>query len=83
MERRLTAVEAGTSRMAPTLDAAWGALQALISQEQEQEQGPEPSVEDDGDEEEETEEMLREKGAESGNPEGQEGSGNGGDVVMG
>ena len=85
MERWLTAVEAGTSRMAPTMDAAWGALQALISQEQEQEQeqGPEPSVEDDGDEEEETEETLREKGAESGNPEGQEGSGNGGDVVMG
>ena len=83
MERRLTAVEAGTSRMAPTLDAAWGALQALISQEQEQEQGPEPSVEDDRDEEEETEETLREKGAESGNPEDQEGSGKGGDVVMG
>ena len=83
MERRLAAVEAATNRMAPTLDAAWGALQALISQEQEQEQGPEPSVEDDGDEEEETEETLREKGAESGNPEGQEGSRNGGDVVMG
>ena len=85
MERRLAAVEAATNRMAPMLDAAWGALQALISQEQEQEQeqGPEPSVEDDGDEEEETEETLREKGAESGNPEDQEGSGNGGDVVMG
>ena len=85
MERRLMAVEAGMNRMGPTLDAAWGALQALITQEQEQEQeqGPEPSVEDDGDEEEETEEMLREKGAESGNPEDQEGSGNGGDVVMG
>ena len=83
MERRLAAVEAATNRMVPTLDAAWGALQALISQEQEQEQGPEPSVEGDEDEEEETEETLREKGAESGNPEGQEGSGNGGDVVMG
>ena len=67
--------------MGPTLDAAWGALQALISQEQEQ--GPEPLVEGDEDEEEEAEEMLREKGAESGNPEDQEGSGNGGDVVMG
>ena len=73
--------------MAPTLDAAWGALQALISQEQEQEQeqeqGPEPSVEDDEDEEDETEETLRDKGAELGNSEGQEGSGNGGDIVMG
>ena len=68
------AVEAGTSRMVPTLDAAWGALQALISQEQEQgqEQGPEPSG--DEDEEDEAEETLRENGAESGN---------GGDVVMG
>ena len=64
----------------PTLDAAWGALQALISQEQEQEQeqeqgqeqGPEPSG--DEDEEEEAEETLRENGAELGN---------GGDVVMG
>ena len=83
MERRLAAVEAATNRMAATLDMAWGALQALISQDQEQEQGPEPSVEDDEDEEEETEETLRDKGAESGNPEGQEGSGNGGDVVMG
>ena len=78
LERRLAAVEAGTSRMAPTLDAAWGALQALISQEQEQEQeqgqeqGPEPSG--DEDEEEEAEETLRENGGESGN---------GGDVVMG
>ena len=54
MERRLAAVEVAMNRMAPTLDAAWGALQALISQEQEQEQGPEPSVEDDKDEEEET-----------------------------
>ena len=45
--------------------------------------GPELSVEGDEDEEEETEETLRENGAESGNPEGQEGSGNGGDVVMG
>ena len=80
MERRLTAVEAGMNRMVPMLDTAWG---ALISQEQEQEQGPEPSVEDDKHEEEETEETLREKGAESGNQEGQEGSGNGGDVVMG
>ena len=83
MEHRLAAVKAAKNRMAPTLDAAWGALQALISQEQEPEQGPKPSVEDDEDEEEETEETLREKGAESGNPEGQEGSGNGGDVVMG
>ena len=41
MEQRLAAVEAGTNRMVPTLDTAWGALQALISQEQEQ--GPEPS----------------------------------------
>ena len=81
MEQRLAAVEVGTNRMVPTLDAAWGALQVLISQEQEQ--GPEPSVEDDEDEEDETEEMLRDKGAESGNREGQEGSGNGGDVVMG
>ena len=84
MERRLAAVEAGTNRMVPTLDTAWGALQALISQEQEQ--GPEPSVEEEENEEEEedeTEETLRDKGAESGNPEGQEGSGNGGDVVMG
>ena len=78
MERRLAAVEAATNRMAPTLDAAWGALQALISQEQEQEheqgqeQGPEPSG--DEDEEDEAEETLRENGAESGN---------GGDVVMG
>ena len=83
MERRLTAVEAGMNRMGPMLDAAWGALQALISQEQEQEQGPEPLVEGDEDEEDEAEETLREKGAESGNPEGQEGSRNGGDVVMG
>ena len=85
LERRLAAVEAGMNRMGPTLDAAWGALQALISQEQEQEQeqGPEPSVEGDEDEEEETEETLEGTGAESGNPEGQEGSGNGGDVVMG
>ena len=76
MERWLAAVEAGMNRMGPTLDAAWGALQALISQEQEQEQGqeqgPEPSG--DEDEEEEAEETLRENGAESGN---------GGDVVMG
>ena len=83
MERRLTVIEAGMNRMGPTLDAAWGALQVLISQEQEQEQGPEPSVEGDEDEEEEAEETLRENGAELGNPEGQEGSGNGGDVVMG
>ena len=85
MERRLTVIEASMNRMGPTLDAAWGALQALISQEQEQEQeqGPEPSVEGDEDEEEEAEETLGENGAESGNPEGQEGSGNGGDVVMG
>ena len=33
MEWRLAAVEAGTNRMVPTLDAAWGVLQALISQE--------------------------------------------------
>ena len=80
MECRLAAVEAATNRMAPMLDAAWGALQALISQEQEQEQeqeqgqeqGPEPSG--DEDEEDEAEETLRENGAESGN---------GGDVVMG
>ena len=77
----MAAVKAAKNRMAPTLDAAWGALQALISQEQEQ--GPEPSVEDDEDEEDETEETLRDKGAELGNPEGQEGSGNGGDIVMG
>ena len=83
MERRLAAVEAGMNRMGPTLDAAWGVLQALISQEQEQEQEQEPSVEGDEDEEEEAEETLRENGAESGNPEGQEGSRNGGDVVMG
>ena len=85
MERRLVAVEAGSNRMVPTLDAAWGALQVLISQEQEQgqEKEPEPSVEDEEDEEDETEETLRDKSAESGNPEGQEGSRNGSDVVMG
>ena len=81
MERRLIAVEAGSNRMVTTLDAAWGALQALTSQE---EQEQEPSVEEDvGNEEEEAEEMSRDKGAESGNPEGQEGSRNGSDVVMG
>ena len=83
MERQLAAVEAGTNRMVPTLYRAWGVLQVLISQEQEQEQGPEPSVEEEENEEDETEETLRDKGAESGYPEGQEGSGNGSDVVMG
>ena len=85
MENRLAAVKAAKNRMAPTLDAAWGALQALIRQEQEPEQGPEPSVEEENeeDEQDETEETLRDKGAESGNPEGQEGSGNGSDIVMG
>ena len=85
MERQLAAVEAGTNRMVPTLYRAWGVLQVLISQEQEQEQGPELSVEEENeeDEQDETEETLRDKGAESGNPEGQEGSGNGSDIVMG
>ena len=60
MEQQLVAVGAGSNRMVPTLDAVWGALQALISQEQDQEL--EPSVEEDvrneEDEEDEAEETL-------------------------
>ena len=43
----------------------------------------EEDVGNEDDEEDEAEETLRDKSAESGNPEGQEGSRNGSDVVMG